>query len=71
MIAPLDGGADLQGCQIFLAASYQNGKECTKWPQSIPNGHKVYQIVTKYTKVPLHKLSSCILIQMAIKYTNN
>jgi hypothetical protein len=34
-----------QGCQIFLATTYQNGK-------SIPNNHKKYQMATKYTKWP-------------------
>jgi hypothetical protein len=44
----------LQGCQIFLDAMYQNGDNIThdnniymyqkrKWPQSIPNGHKRYR----------------------------
>jgi hypothetical protein len=34
-----------QGCQIFLGTTYKNGK-------NIPNDHKIYQIVTKYTKWP-------------------
>jgi hypothetical protein len=45
-----------QGCQMFLATTYQNGKNIpndqkmnqmaikyTKWPKNIPNGHKIYQ----------------------------
>jgi hypothetical protein len=67
-------GGSLQGCQIFLGTTYQNGKNSTKlpyqmatkytkWPQNIPNGHKIYQMATKYTK--WHKIG-----QMAIKYTN-
>jgi hypothetical protein len=31
------------GCQIFLGATYQNGK-------NIPNNHKIYHMSTKYTK---------------------
>jgi hypothetical protein len=34
-----------QGSQIFLGAAYQNGK-------NIPNGRKIYQMATKYTKWP-------------------
>jgi hypothetical protein len=53
------------GCQIFLGAKYQNGKnitnnhkiyqmsiKCTKWPQNIPNGRQIDQTAIKYTKWP-------------------
>jgi hypothetical protein len=36
-----------QGCQMFLGTTYQNGEKCTKWPQDIPNGHKIYQMAMK------------------------
>jgi hypothetical protein len=36
-----------QGCQIFIGATYQNGK-------NIPNDYKLYQITLKYTKWPLN-----------------
>jgi hypothetical protein len=34
-----------QGCQIFLATTYQNGK-------NVPNNQKMYQITRKCTKWP-------------------
>jgi hypothetical protein len=34
-----------QGCRIFLGATQQNVKY-------VPNNHKIYQIITKYTKIP-------------------
>jgi hypothetical protein len=34
--------AAVQGCQIFLGTTYQNGKN-TKLPPNVPNGHKIYQ----------------------------
>jgi hypothetical protein len=37
--------AAAQGRQIFLGTKYQNGK-------NVPNGHKIYQMVTKYNKLP-------------------
>jgi hypothetical protein len=33
-----------QGCQIFIATAYQNGK-------NIPNNQKIYQMAIKYTKM--------------------
>jgi hypothetical protein len=47
------------GCQIFLGTTYQNGEKNTKWPQNkytkwrlnISNGHKINQVLIKYTKV--------------------
>jgi hypothetical protein len=36
-----------QGCQIFLGAIYQHGGKCTKLPQNIQNGHKMYQMSVK------------------------
>jgi hypothetical protein len=49
----------LKGCQIFLGTNYQNGEKYTKRPQNIPNGHnipisnghKIDQMVAKYTKI--------------------
>jgi hypothetical protein len=32
----------VQGCQIYLGTTYQNGK-------NIPNDHKMYQMAVKYT----------------------
>jgi hypothetical protein len=37
-----------KGCQIFRGTIYQNGGKYTKWPQNIPNCHKIYQIALKY-----------------------
>jgi hypothetical protein len=50
----------LQGCQIFLAATYQNGKNLTyimttkytQWPDAnIQNGQELYQ---KVIGIPKH-----------------
>jgi hypothetical protein len=30
------------GCQIFLDPNIPNWEKCTKGPQTIPNGHKLY-----------------------------
>jgi hypothetical protein len=47
-----------QGCQIFLGTKYPNGGKYTKWPQNIPNGHKIFpmaakidQTIIKYSKI--------------------
>jgi hypothetical protein len=47
-----------QGCQIFLDTIYQNGDNITnvhniytKWPKIKANGHKIYQMVMKDTKI--------------------
>jgi hypothetical protein len=46
-------GLAIQGCQIFLGTTYQNGEKCTKlpkytkWTQNIPNGHKIYLMAVK------------------------
>jgi hypothetical protein len=42
----------IQGCQIYLGTTYQNGEKFTKLPQNITNGHKTYQTVVKYSKLP-------------------
>jgi hypothetical protein len=36
-----------QGCQILLGPKYQNGEKCTKLPQNIPNGHKIFPMAVK------------------------
>jgi hypothetical protein len=43
----MDVRAENRGCQIFLGTTYQNGKNVSKWPQSIPNGHKIFQMAVK------------------------
>jgi hypothetical protein len=42
----------LQGCQIFLGTIYQRGEKYARLPQSIPNGHKIYQMAIKLSKCP-------------------
>jgi hypothetical protein len=32
------------GCQIFLGPKYQNGEKYRKFPQNIPNGHKIFPV---------------------------
>jgi hypothetical protein len=40
-----------QGCQILLVLCTKMGKNCTKRPQNIPNGHNMYQMCQdKYQK---------------------
>jgi hypothetical protein len=41
----------------------------TKWPQIIPNGHKLYQMAINYTKWPQIIPNGHKLYQMAINYT--
>jgi hypothetical protein len=38
-----------QGCQILLGTWYQIPEKCTKWTQSVPNGHKISQMSVKYS----------------------
>jgi hypothetical protein len=67
-----------QGCQIFLGTLYQNGGKYTKWPQNIPNDHKIYQMTTKYTKWPqnipnghkVYQMAVIYLDKLSIMYTN-
>jgi hypothetical protein len=48
--SPLFFKEPVQGCQIFLGTTYQNGVKMIKLPQTIPNCHKTYQMVVKYSK---------------------
>jgi hypothetical protein len=41
-----------QGCQIFIAATNQSGKNIPKWPRDIPNGHETYQMFVKNSEWP-------------------
>jgi hypothetical protein len=49
----------VQGCQIFLDTMHQKGEKYTKWPQTIPNGHKldipnghkIFLMVIRYTNI--------------------
>jgi hypothetical protein len=41
-----------QGCQICLGTKYQNGKNYTKLPRTIPNVRKILQKTVKWTKCP-------------------
>jgi hypothetical protein len=40
-----------QGCQIFLGATYQNGKKIPEWQQNIPNGSKIDEMSVKFTNI--------------------
>jgi hypothetical protein len=40
----------MQGCQIFICSKLPKRQKYNKWPQTIPNGHKLYQMVIKYSK---------------------
>jgi hypothetical protein len=37
--------------RFVFVQTYQNGKKYTKWPQTIPNGHKLYQMAVNYSKL--------------------
>jgi hypothetical protein len=39
-----------QGCQIFLGATYQNGRKYTETGVNMLNGRKIYQMAVKLTK---------------------
>jgi hypothetical protein len=43
-----------QGCQIFLGPNIPRREKYNKWPQTIPNGHKLYQMDIKYSKWSLN-----------------
>jgi hypothetical protein len=38
----------LRVARFVLAQTYQNWEKYTKWPQTIPNCHKLYQMAIKY-----------------------
>jgi hypothetical protein len=38
------GNGQRQCCQIFLSTTHQHGGKTSKWPQNIPNCHKIVQI---------------------------
>jgi hypothetical protein len=40
-----------QGCQIFR--NIPKRQNYTKWPQNVPNGHKIYRSAVNLTKRPL------------------
>jgi hypothetical protein len=46
MVRRLEGRHD-QGCQIFLGPNIPKREKYTKWPQTIPNDNKIYQIAVK------------------------
>jgi hypothetical protein len=39
-----------QGCQIYLGSNIPNWEKYNMRPQTIPNGHKIYQMAIKYSK---------------------
>jgi hypothetical protein len=41
-----------QGCQIFLGPNIPKRKKYTKWPQIMPNGHVLYQMIINHNKRP-------------------
>jgi hypothetical protein len=58
---------EIQGCQIFLDATYQNRK-------NISNDHKIYQMATNYAKWPQnrtngHKTYQQLPLQGPSKFT--
>jgi hypothetical protein len=40
-----------QGCQIFRGPNTPKWEQFTKWPQTIPNGHKLNQMSIKCSKL--------------------
>jgi hypothetical protein len=57
-------GAD-QGCQIFLGPNIPKRETYTKWPQTIPNGRKIFRMVTKYIDI-FHSKALQILPKIGI-----
>jgi hypothetical protein len=50
-LIPSQGFCPHQGCQIFLGPNIPKRKKYTKWPETIPKGHKkMYQMAVKYYK---------------------
>jgi hypothetical protein len=52
------GMTNMQGCQIFLGTTYQNGKKYTKmttkytkWQENIPNASKMDHMALKFTNI--------------------
>jgi hypothetical protein len=39
-----------QSCRIFLGTNIPKREKYTKWPQTIPNCHKINQIAQKHSK---------------------
>jgi hypothetical protein len=39
-----------QSCHIFLGTNIPKREKYTKWPQTLPNGRKLYQMAMKYSK---------------------
>jgi hypothetical protein len=42
--------------------------KCTKWPQNVQNGHKIYKMATKYTKWRQNIQIDLKYFQIVIKY---
>jgi hypothetical protein len=42
----------IQGCQIVLGPNISKREKYTKWAQTKPNGHMLYQMVINYAKLP-------------------
>jgi hypothetical protein len=59
-----------QGCQIFLGPNIPKREKHTHWPQTIPNGHILYQMVINNTKRPYIISNGHKLYQTAVKFTN-
>jgi hypothetical protein len=62
-----------QGCQIFVDKIDQNGEKYTKLPlqsflQTIPNGHKIYQMAEKNISNG-HKIHQHLWLQDTPKFT--
>jgi hypothetical protein len=65
-----------QGCQIFLGTIYQNENipnkstymYFTKWPQNIPNGHKIYNKWMS-NRPNGHKICQHVPLQVPPKFT--
>jgi hypothetical protein len=44
--------------RFFLVQTYQNGEKYTKWRQTIPNDHKIYQMAVNYSKRSLNRYTN-------------
>jgi hypothetical protein len=59
-----------QGCQIFLGTLYRKWEKYAVSTQNFPNGHKMFQMVTKCSKWSQNIPNVHKILHRAIKYIN-
>jgi hypothetical protein len=57
-------GGQFQGCQNFLGTTYQKVGKYAKWPQNLPNGHKICDLaVCKMGQIAIKNIFHCKTFQ--------